>query len=132
MSVLRLLWLLLGLLIAGTAMASPLDYGARVVALSVTRQAFAEPDADEKLLKSKDYRPRLTVLELHRKGYQSAPDLDPERKAALVGLEEKSGESYWLTFQNFFVITRYNRSPLYAMAVYQLGEELRQRVEASP
>lgn len=98
----------------------------------VTRQAFAQPDADEKLLKSKDYRPRLTVLELHRKGYQSAPDLDPERKAALVGLEEKSGESYWLTFQNFFVITRYNRSPLYAMAVYQLGEELRQRVEASP
>ena len=42
MSVLRLLRLLLGLLIAGTAMASPLDYGARVVALSVTRQAFDE------------------------------------------------------------------------------------------
>jgi len=98
----------------------------------VTRQAFAAPDADRKLLDSKDYRPRLTVLELHHKGFRSAPDLDPERKAALVALEEKKGESYWLTFQNFFVITRYNRSPLYAMAVCQLGEELRRRVEASP
>jgi hypothetical protein len=42
MSVLRLLLLLLGLVIPGAGLASPLDYGARVVTLSVTQQTYDE------------------------------------------------------------------------------------------
>jgi membrane-bound lytic murein transglycosylase B len=46
----------------------------------------------------------------------------------VVFLEYDKGparKEYWIGFDNFYVITRYNRSPLYAMAVYQLAEALK-------
>ena len=44
--------------------------------------------------------------------------------ATLVTLEGDDGTEYWLGLENFYVITRYNHSALYAMAVYQLSQEL--------
>jgi len=35
------------------------------------------------------------------------------------------GYEYWITLQNFYTITRYNHSALYAMAVHQLAEAIR-------
>ena len=49
--------------------------------------------------------------------------------AAVARLEEEDGDSYWLTFKNFYVITRYNRSPLYAMAVFDLSEAILKNFE---
>lgn len=52
---------------------------------------------------------------------------DPPADDAQVGLlqfEGAQGTEYWLGLNNFFVITTYNHSPLYAMAVYQLGQEI--------
>ena len=42
----------------------------------------------------------------------------------LVKLEQPEATEYWLGLNNFYVITRYNRSPLYAMAVYQFSQQL--------
>lgn len=42
----------------------------------------------------------------------------------LLRLEGSDGTEWWLTTQNFYAITRYNHSDLYAMAVYHLGEAL--------
>jgi membrane-bound lytic murein transglycosylase B len=44
-------------------------------------------------------------------------------------LEEEDGDHFFITFKNFYVITRYNRSPLYAMAVYELSEAIRSGFE---
>lgn len=48
---------------------------------------------------------------------------------SLISLTQKDGEEYWLGRQNFYAITRYNHSRMYAMAVYQLAEAIRSKKE---
>ena len=54
-----------------------------------------------------------------------AIDIDVSQPALIVKLEQERGNEYWMGLKNFYVITRYNRSPLYAMAVYQFSQELK-------
>jgi membrane-bound lytic murein transglycosylase B len=42
----------------------------------------------------------------------------------LVVGQGKDGPLYRVGFNNFYAITRYNRSPMYAMAVHDLGEAI--------
>ncbi len=51
---------------------------------------------------------------------------NPNGKAMLLQFQNTNATEYWLTFQNFYSITRYNRSPLYALAVFQLGQAIKQ------
>ncbi|HRQ66012.1 MAG TPA: lytic murein transglycosylase B [Xanthomonadaceae bacterium] len=69
--------------------------------------------------------PALSVAELAASGY-SSPALaeDDPRPVTLVRLEAEDGPEFWIAFRNFYVITRYNRSPLYAMAVFQLAQAI--------
>lgn len=48
-------------------------------------------------------------------------------KVGLIELTTQSGPEYWLTYPNFYVITRYNSSPQYAMVVYLLSQQLKLR-----
>jgi membrane-bound lytic murein transglycosylase B len=48
---------------------------------------------------------------------------------SVFSLTQKSGEEYWVARQNFYSITRYNHSRMYAMAVTQLAEAIRQKYE---
>jgi membrane-bound lytic murein transglycosylase B len=86
----------------------------------------ATTDADQALVADRDYRPAHSLAALDAGGYASDSGLDPETQGAVVRLEEREGPSYWFVRNNFYVITRYNRSPLYAMAVVQLAEAIRQ------
>lgn len=67
-------------------------------------------------------------------GITPAQGQHPETRAAvLIELENRDAPEFWLGFKNFFVITRYNHSALYAMAVYQLSQEIsaqRDRISA--
>ena len=53
-------------------------------------------------------------------------------KAMLFALEFRDGPGYRVGYNNFYVITRYNHSVMYATAVYQLATAIRQRREAAP
>ncbi len=59
------------------------------------------------------------------KGVTTKPTLPADMPVSLLKLEQANAPEFWLTGKNFYVITRYNRSPLYAMAVYQLSEAIR-------
>ncbi len=65
-----------------------------------------------------------TVASLTDKGVRFETEMAASSPTQLIGLEGDLGQEYWVGFKNFYVITRYNRSQMYAMAVYQLATEL--------
>jgi membrane-bound lytic murein transglycosylase B len=70
------------------------------------------------------YKPHSTVTELRQRGVTAKRKVDPDALGALIELKQLAGREYWLGLNNFYVITRYNHSPLYAMAVHQLGQAI--------
>ena len=70
-------------------------------------------------------RPEESVGSLSRQGVMFATEMPAESAGQLLTLEGAGGDEYWVGFHNFFVITRYNRSVMYALAVHQLGQEIR-------
>lgn len=74
---------------------------------------------------------KTTAGDYAGKGVTTTPALPAGLPVALLELEQANGKEYWLTGNNFYVITRYNRSPLYAMAVYQLSEAIRDAYQQS-
>ena len=72
-------------------------------------------------------KPRNSVAEIRKLGVEVPAGIPADTKAALIAFETKDTPEYWLGFDNFYVITRYNHSPLYAMAVYQLSTAIRDK-----
>ena len=70
-------------------------------------------------------RPAYTVERMRKLGIATQVALPADRQATLIELENETGSEHWLGFNNFYVITRYNRSVNYAMSVLQLAEEIR-------
>ena len=70
-------------------------------------------------------KPSATVMELSQLGMSGLEGIKAEERVSPMRLAGKQGDEYWLGMHNFYVITRYNHSRLYAMAVYQLSEGLK-------
>lgn len=68
-------------------------------------------------------KPKLSVAELRAQGF--AVDDGVQDPVSLIVLEQKNTREYWLGEHNFYVITRYNHSHMYAMAVYQLSQGIK-------
>jgi membrane-bound lytic murein transglycosylase B len=69
-------------------------------------------------------KPAYRWVELKQNGLASRFEIDDEAQVALIMLQQADHQEYWAGFQNFYVITRYNHSELYAMAVYQLAKRI--------
>ena len=93
----------------------------------VLTEATVEPD------KAADLDGRKLVLaetvgSLQEKGVSFDSALPPDAPALLIAADEPDGVHWRVGYNNFYVITRYNQSPLYAMAVYELAAAIKQRV----
>jgi membrane-bound lytic murein transglycosylase B len=64
---------------------------------------------------------KYPLQQLAEWGYSTDAKLDPNLLATLLVLDGAEGREYWITTGNFYTITRYNRSPLYSLAVTQLA-----------
>lgn len=69
-------------------------------------------------------KPHYSWAELEAKGVKVSDSPTADTRVGLLKFTGPHGPEYWVAEHNFFVITTYNTSPLYAMAVYQLGREI--------
>ena len=89
----------------------------------VTMPLVAKSPLDGSQLSTK-LKPVETVAHWRNLGLIAEQELPNEARATAMRLEAGSSHEYWLGLDNFYVITRYNHSRLYAMAVYQLSQEI--------
>ena len=78
-------------------------------------------------------KPNITIEELKKSGISPKDRVlfKPSTKVAfleLVDHKDPKLKEYWIAGNNFYVITRYNHSVNYAMAVYQLSQEIKSRI----
>jgi membrane-bound lytic murein transglycosylase B len=85
-----------------------------------------------KALLNDKIKPDLRISELESARVEFSRPLPLDSKVKLLALEQEHGDELWAVLNNFYVITRYNHSSHYAMAVYQLSQALLNYQIASP
>jgi membrane-bound lytic murein transglycosylase B len=84
-----------------------------------------------KSILKKGLKPHIKLTDLAKKGINTKANLASSGLASLIELKLKKGVEHWIAMKNFYVITRYNHSKLYAMAAYQLSQAIIKRRKAS-
>ena len=85
---------------------------------------------DARAVTPANLEPVYPLQQLAEWGYKVDAKLDPMTPATLIKLDGPDGPETWITFENFYAISRYNRSPLYSLAVYQLSQAIAAEVTA--
>ena len=76
-------------------------------------------------LRKQHLKPKNKVADYTAIGFKPAQSLKSDLPATMIILEGEKGTEHWFGMYNFYVITRYNRSKLYAMAVAQLAQAIK-------
>ena len=84
----------------------------------------ANYDGDSSEIFAGGLKPEKTVGELAEGGFAPRSATDISLVATPLRLEGSEGYEYWLCLENFYVITRYNHSAMYALSVWQLSQEI--------
>ena len=103
----------------------------------ITIQAKVTGNADLQPFVDAGMKPSIPLQTLRDVGVEpvGASPPAPETLSSLIKLNAGDHDEYWLGLNNFYVITRYNHSNLYAMAAYQLSREIvaaKQAADAKP
>lgn len=94
----------------------------------ISSRARVEGEAYRDLV-NKSLKPTKTLKQWTEVGVTSASSekIPENAQAALFKYKGRLGAEFWLGFNNFYTITRYNHSRLYAMSVIQLGDEIERK-----
>jgi membrane-bound lytic murein transglycosylase B len=92
--------------------------------------AAASGEAELAPLLAGGIKPHITVAELRSKGVVVSDAADEKAEVTVFSVETESGHRLYVGFNNFYVITRYNRSVNYAMAVWELASELKTMMQS--
>ncbi|OUR64559.1 lytic murein transglycosylase B [Methylophaga sp. 42_25_T18] len=97
-----------------------------VAGKSIVHKTFISGETPTVLLK-KGLKPSINRAELTIAGISLHHLPMGNDDVSLISLTQTSGEEYWLARQNFYAVTRYNHSRMYAMAVTQLAQAIREQ-----
>lgn len=103
--------------------------GKAVVAPAKLKQARAQVLSNTSFNKVEP--PALTVNDWKKIGVVPAARISARTPVIAIEFDGVNGLEYWLGLQNFYTITRYNRSPMYAMAVYDLSQDIKAAMKKS-
>jgi len=96
----------------------------------VIKPTQIRPNGVENLMGLK-FKPQYTLQQLKPMGLLYHGNESDNTAVMFIDLETEIGTSYWVGFENYYVITRYNRSKRYAMAVYHLAQALANRYKST-
>lgn len=74
-------------------------------------------------------KPTLKRSELVKKGFTPIETTSDEELFAVHKLEGEYGTEFWCGAKNFYAITRYNHSNMYALAAWQLSQAIKERYQ---
>ena len=97
---------------------------------AIAARAEVEGDAFRAVVE-KGMKPHASLASIRDRGVGFATYAADEEQAALLEFETANGYEYWVGLTNFYAITRYNHSRLYALAVVQLARRIRERFETA-
>ena len=80
-----------------------------------------------KYARSSTNKPKKNAKYWRDKGLNIDQNIDNKTKLAFISLPQEIINETWLTFWNFYILTRYNHDNRYAMAAYQLSQKLKQQ-----
>jgi len=99
--------------------------GEEVATQATIGSRWSGPIPDNKL------KAEESVASLSQMGVMFSTSLPDNSAGQLLTFKGQNGFEHWVGFHNFFVITRYNHSAMYALAVHQLGQEIALEVARS-
>ena len=97
---------------------------------AIAVRAEVEGDAFRAMVEQ-GMKPHTSLASLRAGGASFSTYAAEEEQAALLEFETANGHEYWVGLTNFYAITRYNHSRLYALAVVQLARQIRERFESA-